>query len=463
MSGILTVASARTFVTMSANPPAKELEDMQNDIFTKCVKFTSAREVMAAGVYPYFKRIESAQGPEVIIEGKKKVVVCSNNYLGLSAHPKVKEASIAAIKKYGTSCTGSRFLNGTNDLHEKVERKFARFVGKESAVLFTTGHHANLGAIASLVGKSDIVITDKLDHASIIDGCRLSYGEMARYRHNDMEDLERQLAKYPNQGKLIIVDGVFSMEGDICKMPDIVRLAKAYGARLMVDEAHSLGVLGETGRGIGEHFGMEADIDILMATASKSLASIGGFIASREEVIHYIKHTSRALMFTASLVPAAVAAIDASLDLLEKEPERLRQLWANTRKMKEGFTAIGFDTRTSESPIIPLTVGEDMKAFQMCRMLFEEGVYTSPVVSPAVPEGQAIIRTSYMATHTDAQLDFVLDVFEKVGKQLGIIPGGSRQTKNLKKQEKNWPFSFSTEQMSAATKRWLKNLWTTWK
>ncbi len=435
---------------------------MQNDIFGKCVKFTSAREIMAAGVYPYFKRIESAQGPEVIIEGQRKVVVCSNNYLGLTAHPKVKEASIAAIKKYGTSCTGSRFLNGTNDLHEKVERKFARFVGKESAILFTTGHHANLGALSTLVGKSDIVITDKLDHASIIDGCRLSMGEMVRYRHNDMADLERQLIKYPSNGKLIVVDGVFSMEGDIANMKDIVRLAKIYGARVMVDEAHSLGVLGETGRGIGEHFGMESDIDVLMATASKSLASIGGFIAGREEVIHYVKHMSRSLMFTASLVPAAVAAIDASLDIVEKEPERIRQLWANTRKMKEGFNALGYDTRTSDSPIIPLTIGEDMKAFQMWRMLYDEGVYTSPVVSPAVPEGQAIIRTSYMATHTDEHLDLILDAFEKVGKQLGIIPGGSKRVKSKSQKHRlknDWSFPFTKGQMSLITKRWIKNLW----
>ena len=430
---------------------------MHNDIFNKCVKFTSAREIMAAGVYPYFKKIESAQGPEVIIEGKKKVVICSNNYLGLANHPKVKEASNAAVRKYGTSCTGSRFLNGTNDLHEKVERKFARFVGKESAILFTTGHHSNLGAISTLVGKTDIVLTDKLDHASIIDGCRLSMGEMVRFRHNDMGDLERQLIRYQDKGKLIVVDGVFSMEGDIANLPEIVRLAKNYGARVMVDEAHSLGVLGDTGRGTGEHFGLEADVDVLMATASKSLASIGGFIAGREEVVHYVKHLSRSLIFTASLPPACVGAIDAALDIIDKEPERRHRLWVNTRKMKEGFEALGFNTRTSESPIIPITVGEDMKAFQMCSILFEEGVFTSPVVSPAVPEGQAIIRTSYMATHTDAQLDFVLDTFEKVGKQLGIIPGGTSRSKP--RPQPKWKFSFSREQMAAATKRWIKNLW----
>ena len=431
---------------------------MHNDVFTKCVKFTSAREVMAAGVYPYFKRVESAQGPVVIVEGKKKVVCCSNNYLGLADNPQVIEASIEAARKYGTSCTGSRFLNGTNDLHEKVERKFARFVGKESAILFTTGHHANLGAISVLVGKNDVVITDKLDHASIIDGCRLSYGEMVRYRHNDMQDLERVLIANRDKGKLIVVDGVFSMEGDIANLPEIIRLARAYDARVMVDEAHAIGVLGETGRGTGEHFGMQSDVDVIMATASKSMASIGGFIAGREEVIHYIKHMARSLIFTASLPPACVGAIDAALDIIEDEPERLQQLWENTRKMKDGFEELGFDTGTSASPIIPITVGEDMKAFQMCRMLFDEGVFTSPVVSPAVPEGHAIIRTSYMATHTDKHLDFVLDKFEKVGKQLGIIPGGSKRYK--KPLTKPWKFSFTRAEMASATKRWIKNIWT---
>lgn len=428
---------------------------MQTDLFNKCVKFTTAREVMAAGVYPYFKRIESEQGPEVTIEGEKKIVVCSNNYLGLANHPKVKEASIDAIKKYGTSCTGSRFLNGTNDLHEKAERKYARFVGKESAILFTTGHHANLGALSVLVGKNDIVITDKFDHASIIDGCRLSLGQMARFRHNDMSDLERQLNRYRDIGKLIIVDGVFSMEGDITNLPEIIKLAKAFGARVMVDDAHSIGVLGENGRGTGEHFGLEADVDVVMGTASKSLASIGGFIASREEVIHYIKHFARSLMFTASLAPGCVASIIAALDIIEKEPERRARLWKNTNKMKEGFESMGYNTRESASPIIPLTVGEDMKAYQMWRMLYDEGVFSSPVITPAVPEGQAIIRTSYMATHTDKHLDFILDKFEKVGKALGIIPGGSRKSKPARK----WNFVFSRAEMTSALKRWVKNMW----
>lgn len=428
---------------------------MQTDLFNKCVKFNAAHEIMALGVYPYFKKVESAQGPEVIIEGKKKVVVCSNNYLGLASHPKVKEASIEAVRKYGTSCTGSRFLNGTNDLHERAERNFARFVGKESAILFTTGHHSNMGAISTLVGKSDVVITDKYDHASIIDGCMLALGEMARFRHNDMGDLERQLIRYQDKGKLVVVDGVFSMEGDITNLPEIVRLCRTYGARIMVDEAHALGVLGETGRGTGEHFGLESDVDVIMATASKSLASIGGFIASREEVIHFVKHCARSLIFTASLPPASVAAIDAALDILQKEPERRMQLWKNTRKMKEGFKSLGFDTGTSESPIIPILVGEDMKAFQMWRMLFDEGIFASPVVSPAVPEGRALMRTSYMATHTDEQLDLVLDIFEKVGKKLGIIPGGNRRAKPA---EKKWKFTFTKEELKNATKQWIR--WT---
>lgn len=432
---------------------------MQTDLFSKCFKFNAAHEIMAAGVYPYFHKVESEQGPEIIVEGHKKVVVCSNNYLGLANHPKVKEASCAAARRYGTSCTGSRFLNGTNDLHEKVERKFARFVGKESAILFTTGHHSNLGAISTLVGKSDFVITDKLDHASIIDGCRLALGEMVRFRHNDMGDLERQLAKCGGEGKLIVVDGVFSMEGDIINLPEVVKLARTYGARIMVDEAHSLGVLGDRGTGTGEHFGLQNEVDVIMATASKSLASIGGFIASREEVIHYIKHHARSLIFTASLPPACVAAIDCAMDIIEQEPERREKLWKNTNKMKEAFQSLGFDTGTSASPIIPLTVGDDMKAFQMWRMLFDEGVFASPVVSPAVPEGHAIMRTSYMATHTDRQLDFVLDKFEKVGQQLGIIPGGSRRART---PEPKWKFSFTRKEMGGAIKNWFKNMWTSW-
>ncbi|MCL2145504.1 MAG: pyridoxal phosphate-dependent aminotransferase family protein [Endomicrobia bacterium] len=394
---------------------------MSSDIFEKCFDFHGANDLKKAGIYPYFHRVDSQQGPETTVDGNKKVVVCSNNYLGLASHPKVIESSIEAVKKYGTSGTGSRFLNGTSDLHEKVENKFAKFVNKEAAILFTTGHHSNLGAIACLVGKGEVVITDKLDHASIIDGCRLSFGEMARFRHNDMTDLERQLAKHRGKGMMVIVDGIFSMEGDIANLPEITKLAKKYGARVYVDEAHSIGVIGENGKGTGSHFGLEENVDVLMATASKSLASIGGFIASKAEVIDYVKHTSRPMIFTASLPPACVGAIDAALDLMAAEPERRIKLMENANKMKAAFEAMGYDTNHSQSPIIPLTVGSDMTAFKMWRMLFDEGVFASPVVTPAVPEGQAIIRTSYMATHTEDHLNFILDKFSKVGKSLGVI------------------------------------------
>ncbi len=394
---------------------------MSSDIFEKCNNFHGASDLKEAGVYPYFHRVESQQGPETIVEGKKKVVVCSNNYLGLASHPKVIEASMEAAKKYGTSGTGSRFLNGTSDLHEKVEKKFAKFVGKEDAVLFTTGHHSNLGSISSLVGKGEVVITDRLDHASIIDGCRLSFGDMARFRHNDMADLERQLVKHQGKPMLIVVDGVFSMEGDIINLPELSKLAKKYGAKVFVDEAHSIGVIGKDGRGTGSHYDMQDDVDVIMATASKSLASIGGFIASNAKVIDYIKHTARPMIFTASLPPACVGAIDAAMDLMVQEPERRIKLMENANKMKAAFQAMGYNTNHSESPIIPLTVGSDITAFKMWRMLFDEGVFASPVVTPAVPEGQAIIRTSYMATHTDDHLNFILEKFEKAGKAFGVI------------------------------------------
>ncbi len=423
---------------------------------------------MAMGYYPYFQRIETAQGPEVIIDGKKKIVCCSNNYLGLTLHPKVKKAAINAIKKYGTSCTGSRFLSGTIDLHENVERKFARFIGKEAALLFTTGHHSNLGAISTLVGKGEIAITDKLDHASIMDGCMLakSFGAVLdRFKHNDMEDLERVLKKYIDKPKLIVVDGVYSMEGDICNLPEIVKLAKIYNARVMVDDAHAIGVLGKNGRGTAEHFGLESEVDIIMVTASKSLASIGGFIAATEEVIHYIKHFARALIFTASLPPAQVAAIDAALDVMQEEPERRQRLWEITHRMRETFRSLGFNTKNSQTPIIPVVVGDDMKAFQMWRMLFDEGVFCSPVISPAVPEGEALIRTSYMAIHTDEHLEKVIDAFEKVGKKLGIISGIYKPVKKLERKRKIFRrIKIGTERLRRGSKRWTQKLfWRFWR
>ncbi len=391
------------------------------NIFDKCHGFKKAREFMAVGMYPYFRVIESAQDPEVIINGKRMVMVGSNNYLGLTNHPKVKEAAVEAVKKYGSGCAGSRFLNGTLDIHVKLEEKLARFMRKEAALVFSTGFQVNLGVISALVGKNDTVIIDKMDHASIIDGCRLSYGEVKKFRHNDMSDLERVLADANGKGRLVVVDGVFSMEGDIAKLPEILRLSRKYGAGLMVDDAHGIGVLGTSGRGTAEHFGLEQEVDLIMGTYSKSLASIGGFIAGSEDIVHYIKHFARSLIFSASPPPSTVASVSAALDIIEREPERIQKLWENTRYMLKGFKDLGFDTGNSETPIIPVMVGEDETAFKMAMMLHDEGVFANVAVSPAVPSGKALIRTSYMATHTREHLDQVLDAFKKVGGAMGLI------------------------------------------
>lgn len=391
------------------------------DIFEKCLKFTKAKELISCGLYPYFRVIESAQDPEVTISGRRMVMVGSNNYLGLTNHHAVKEAAIEAVKKYGSGCAGSRFLNGTLDIHVELEAKLARFMRKDAALIFSTGFQVNLGVISALIGKDDIVIIDKMDHASIIDGCRLSYGEVKKFRHNDMADLKRALEENKNKGKLIIVDGVFSMEGDIAKLPDIVELAKKYDARLMVDDAHGIGVLGKTGRGTAEHFGLEDEVDLIMGTYSKSLASIGGFISGDSDIVHYIKHFARALIFSASPPPASVAAVSAALDIIENEPERRERLWKNTNRMLKGLRELGFETGPSETPIIPVIVGDNELAFKMAMMMQEEGVFANVAVSPAVPNGKALIRTSYMATHTDEHLDIVLSAFEKTGRALGLI------------------------------------------
>lgn len=391
------------------------------DIFEKCSKFTAAKEIMDAGIYPYFRVIESAQDPEVIVDGKKMIMIGSNNYLGLTNHPRVKEAAIEALRKYGSGCAGSRFLNGTLDIHVNLEKKLAGFMRKEAALVFSTGFQTNLGVISAIAGKDDIILIDKMNHASIIDGCRLSFSEIKKYRHNDMEDLERLLQQYNDKGKLIVVDGVFSMEGDIADLRNIVKLAREYGARVMVDDAHGIGVLGMTGRGTAEHFQLEDEVDMIMGTYSKSLASIGGFIAASEDVIHYIKHFARPLIFSASPPPASIASVSAAIDIIEEEPERRERLRRNTNKMLKGFKALGFDTGRSETPIIPLIVGDDQRAFLMAKMLHDKGIFANVAVSPAVPNGNALIRTSYMATHTDEQLDKVLQAFEEVGKALGII------------------------------------------
>jgi len=393
----------------------------KTDIFDKCFRFQIVRELQRRGVYPFFRMIESAQDPEVTMNNRKMIMVGSNNYLGLTNHPKVKEAAVEAIRKYGTGCAGSRFLNGTLDIHVKLEEKLARFMRKEAALVFSTGFQVNLGVISAIVGKDDVVIIDKMDHASIVDGCRLSYGEVRRFRHNDMADLERVLSENNGRGALVVVDGVFSMEGDVADLPEVFRLTRKYGARLMVDDAHGIGVLGATGRGTAEHFGLEQETDLIMGTYSKSLASIGGFVAADADIIHYIKHFARALMFSASPPPASVAAVSAALDIIESEPERIQRLWQNTNRMLKGFKNLGFEVGPTQTPIIPVIVGEDETAFTMAMMLQDEGVFANVAVSPAVPPGKALIRTSYMATHTDEHLDRVLQAFEKVGRSLGLI------------------------------------------
>jgi len=393
------------------------------DLFNKCYNFTRAKEAIEAGIYPYFRPIESGADTQVVINGKPVIMIGSNNYLGLTQDPRVKKAAQDAIEKFGTGCTGSRFLNGTLSLHEELEERLADFMQREAALVFSTGFQTNLGTISTIVGKDDLIFADRENHASIVDGCRLAFGKTVKYRHNDMNDLERLLKMHEDDdaGKLIVSDGVFSMGGDIVDLPRMVELGKQYGARIMIDDAHSVGVLGDHGRGTAEHFGLEDQVDIVMGTFSKSFASIGGFIAGDEQIIHYIKHHSRSLIFSASPPPASVATVLACLDILEKEPERRERLWAVTDKMRKGFKELGFNTGNSETPIIPVIIGDDDTTFAFWKALFDNGVYTNPVISPAVPPGMSLIRTSYMATHTDEELDTVLGVFEKVGKQLGII------------------------------------------
>jgi len=395
------------------------------DLFDKCFSFTAANEVRAAGVYPYFHPIQSAPGDEVIIDGRKFIMVGSNNYLGLVDHPKVKEAAANAAKKYGSGCTGSPFLNGTLDLHLELQDRLAKFTGTEEALVFSTGFQTNLGTISCLAGKNDSLVIDRQVHACIVDACRLSYGKTYKFAHNDMDDLDRVLANVRNNnsrgGVMIVVDGVFSMEGDIIDLPGLVNIADKYEARVMVDDAHSVGVLGKTGAGTAEHFGLQNRVDLTMGTFSKSFASQGGFVAGKHEVIDYIKHFGRALIFSASITPASAAAVLAALDIIESEPERRENLWKNAFRMQRELKTLGFDTGATATPIIPILVGEDMECFAFWKALFDNGVFTNPVVSPAVPPGGAMIRTSYTATHTDTHLDRVLEVLAKVGREKGLI------------------------------------------
>jgi 8-amino-7-oxononanoate synthase len=392
------------------------------DLFEKCRNWKDAKEVEAMGLYPYFRQISSLPSTVVVAEGQRVIMIGSNNYLGLTDHPLVIEEIHKAVDKYGSGCTGSRFLNGTLDIHVKLEEELAEFMNREACLVFSTGFQTNLGTIATLVGKDDIIFGDRSNHASIVDGCRLSFGELRKYKHNDMSELERLLQRNNHaRAKLIITDGVFSMEGDIADLPTITRLAKEHEARVMVDDAHSIGVLGDHGRGTAEHYHLEDKVDIIMGTFSKSFASLGGFIAADEDIIHYIKHFSRALIFSASPPPAAVAAVRASLRILKAEPERRLRLWEITKRVHKEFKCMGYQIGTTQTPIVPVFIGEDMKTFAFWKALTEAGLFTNPIVSPAVPPGQALIRTSYTATHTDEQIDQVLQTFHDIGKKFGII------------------------------------------
>ena len=389
----------------------------------KLAHYTAPQEAQAKGIYPYFRKIESEQDTEVIIDGRRVLMFGSNAYLGLTNHPKLKEAAIAATEKYGTGCAGSRFLNGTLDSHLELEQRLAQFVDKDDAIIFSTGFQVNLGVISCLLGREDYIIWDELDHASIIEGIRLSFAKSFKFRHNDMASLERRLAQCaPDKVKLIIVDGVFSMEGDVCNLPEIVKLAERYNATVMVDEAHGFGVLGQNGRGVCNHYGLTDKVDLIMGTFSKSFASLGGFIAGDKILINYLRHHARSYIFSASCTPASTAAAGAALDIMLSEPERLDHLWELTRYALERFRALGFEIGNTSTPIIPLFIRNNEATFCITRDVFEEGVFVNPVVSPAVAPEDTLIRFSLMATHTKEQLDFAIDKLHKVFVKNGVLP-----------------------------------------
>lgn len=391
-------------------------------LFHKVHDYKMAEQVRAMGLYPYFREISSAQDTEVIIDGKKVLMLGSNSYLGLTNHPKVKDAAQKAIEQYGTGCAGSRFLNGTLEIHIKLEQALAQLVGKEAALLYSTGFQVNLGVISVMVGKGEYILADKSNHASLNEGCMLSPAQLLRFAHNDVAALEHRLKSVDrNAGKLIVFDGVFSMEGDIAPLPDICRLAREHNAAIMVDDAHAIGVLGRNGAGTASHFGLTDQVQLIMGTFSKSLASLGGFIASDAATIDYLKHHSRTLIFSASMSPANAGAVLAALEIMISEPERIARLWAVTERMKKGLLSLGFNLGNSQSPILPVYCGSLMNAFTMCKRLQEEGVFVNPIVSPAVPVGRELIRISLMATHTDAHIDFALDKLAKVGKEIGLL------------------------------------------
>ena len=392
------------------------------DIFKKCYEFRRAEEAKESGLYPYFTEIERVEGNYVWVNGKKTLMVGSNNYLGLFDDAKIKEATVAAVNQYGSSTCGSRFLNGTYSLHVQLEKDLAEFMGKEETQTFSTGFQTNLGAISAIAGRNDVILLDRMDHASIMDAVRLSYAHVIKFKHNDMEDLEKKIkAVSKDKGKIIIVDGVFSMEGDLANLPEIVAIAKKYDARVMVDDAHGVGVMGKNGRGSCEHFGVLDDVDLVMTTFSKSFASLGGFVAGDRKVIQYIKHVARALMFSASITPASLASAYKALEIIKAEPWRRERLWEITRIINKGLTEMGYHTGNTQTPIIPVFIRDMEKTFLLWRYLRDYGIFTNPVISPAVPPEDALIRTSFTATHTDQDLEFILKGFKEGGKALGII------------------------------------------
>ncbi len=391
----------------------------------KLSKYDAPQMAMQAGIYPYFRVIQSDQDTGVIINGKKVLMFGSNSYLGLTNHPLIKEAAKKAIDKYGTGCAGSRFLNGTLDIHIELEEKLARLVGKDEALCFSTGFQVNLGVVSVLTGRQDYLLLDELDHSSIMEGSRLAFSKVLKFAHNDMKELEKKLMNCaPESIKLIVVDGIFSMEGDIVKLPEIVVLSEKYHATIMIDDAHSMGVLGVNGSGTASHFGLTDQVDLIMGTFSKSLASLGGFIASDKDTINFLKHNSRSLIFSASMTPASTATVLAAIDIMESEPERIERLWANTNYALNAFKSMGFDTGKSESPIIPLFIRDDIKALKLTQMLLYDGIFVNPVVAPAVPKEDSLIRYSLMATHTREQIDISIEKITKAARKLGILKYG---------------------------------------
>ncbi|MCH8094440.1 MAG: pyridoxal phosphate-dependent aminotransferase family protein [Chloroflexi bacterium] len=391
------------------------------DIFDKAYSWTDADEVRERGLYPWFLPLEDTEGTEVVVDGRKILMIGSNNYLGLTTDPRVRQAAIDAVKRYGTSCTGSRFLNGTLALHQEAEARLAAFVGMEAALVFSTGYQVNLGTISAMIGRGDVVVLDKDDHASIVDGALMALGDIRRFSHNDMDHLDRVLDKIDDDtGVLVVVDGVYSMGGDVAPLPDIIPIVKRHGARLMVDDAHSIGVMGG-GRGTCAHFGVTEDVDLIMGTFSKSFASLGGFIAGKAKVMDYIQHHARSFVFSASMPASNVATVLAALDIMENEPEHVERLWEVTERMRSGLTEMGFRMGPSTTPIIPIIIGDREKTFLAWKGCFDAGLYTNAVIAPAVPPDMGLLRTSYMATHTDEQIDRALNILGEVGRELELI------------------------------------------